>query len=162
MAETINVAGVALIKVDTGSSHALELLGYTRNGAECTFQVFMHDVHTDLDGGDDGPPTDSQELGQIATIRLELTKWDTAVSAKIECRQYGATAGTVLSPGVLMVGGLKTYRLLIHSATNPLNFPVVMFREPIELNKGTKYSTMILIGTAYRNASSVLYNATTS
>lgn len=162
MAETINVAGLAAIKVDTGSVNALELLGYTRNGAEASFQAFMHDVHTDLDGGDDGPPSDMQELGQIATIRLELTKYDAAVLAKVECRQYGGTAGTVATPGALMFGGSKSYRLLIHSPTAPLNFPRVVFREPIEINKGTKFSTLILIGTAYKNASAVLYNTTTS
>lgn len=162
MAAAIQVAGLATIKVDTGSSNALETLGITRNGAEITDNGYFLDVHTDTDGGDDGPPTDIQYLGQTATIRLELTKYDEAVAAKLRPRLYGGTDGVVGTVGSLLIGGSKTYRLLIHSVTDPYNFPVVVFREPIEINKGTKFSTLLIVGTAYRNGSSVLRNATTS
>ncbi len=162
MARAIVVAGLAICKVDTGVSNALEDLGVSRNGVEITDNGYFLDVHTDEDGGDDGPPTDVQFLGQTATIRMELTKYDTAVRAKIDSRMYGGTSGTVGTVGTLMQGGSKTFRLLIHSTSEPYNFPVVVFREPIEINKGTKFSTLLVIGTAYRNGSSVLRNATTS
>ena len=162
MAAAIQVAGLATITVDTGSAHALETLGYTQNGASVRFNGFFLDVHTDENGGDDGPPTDVQYLGETADITLDFTKFDTTVADKIRPRIYGGSAGTVGSVGTLMSGSSSTYRLCINSPTTPLNFPVVIFREPIEINKGTKYSTWRLVGTAYKNGSNVLYNATVS
>lgn len=162
MARSIHVAGLAICKVDTGTSNALEELGVTDNGVEIIDNGYFYDVHTDEDGGDEGPPTDVQFLGQTCTIRMLLHKYDEATRVKIGSRQYGGTDGTVGTVGTLMIGGSKTFRLLIHSTTQPYNFPVTMFREPIEINKGTKFSKLLVIGTAYKNGSSVLRNSTTS
>lgn len=163
MAATINVAGLASCNFDTGTSNALELLGYTRNGVEITDNGYFLDVHTDLDGGDDGPPSDSQYLGGTCTIRMEFTKYDDAVRAKIDTRLYGGTSGTNGAAGTLMIQGAKTFRVCIFTPTTPYNFPICMLRDPIDLNKGTKYSTLVIIATAYRNSSTgVVRNSTTS
>jgi hypothetical protein len=163
MAAIINVAGATPISVDTGGSHALEVLGLTRDGGMVTFEPYMLDIHTDGEGGENGAPADVQFLGEVAKIHLEFTKWDEAVADKIRPRAYGGTAGTVPTLGQLMIGGSLTYRLLLFSTTRPYNFPIVMFRDPHEINKGTKYSTWTIDATAYRNQTTgVLYNATTS
>lgn len=159
MANQVNIAGLAAIKVDTGAAHALELLGYTRDGAQITFDGFFHDVPTDENGGEAGPPTDVQYMGETAKITLRMSKYDPAVADKVVSRVYGTAAGTVSAVGTLMIGGGFTYRLLIHSPTTPFNFLTVMFREAIEINKGTKFSELLVVGTAYKNASNVLYNA---
>jgi len=161
MAVAINVAGLASVYVDTGGSNALELLGYTRNGVDITDNGYFLDVHTDVDGGDDGPPTDVQYLGGTITIRMEFTKYDDAIRAKIDTRLYGGTSGVNGAVGSLMRGGAKTYRLVINTPTTPYNFPIVIFRDPYELNKGTKFSTLVVIGTAYADSTTrVVRNAT--
>lgn len=162
MAATINVAGASPVYVDTGSAHALELLGYTADGCEIDFPGYFLDVPVDDHGGESGDPADVQYMGDTARIQLNLTKWDEAVADKIRPRLYGGSVGVVGTRGSLMIGGALTYRLLINSPTRPYNFPVVIFRDAHRINKGTKYSTWVNGGVAYPNASSVLYNATTS
>jgi hypothetical protein len=163
MALDINVAGACLIKVGTGSGGSLESLGYTRDGAQVTNEAYKVGVKTDDNGGENGPDTDVQNLGETVRIRIELTKWDEAIADKIRCRESGGTAGTVPTPGTLQIAGGKAFRLLLHSATRPLNFPICMFLEPIEINKGTKYSTLVIEAVAYKAiATGVLYNNTTT
>ena len=162
MTAAIQVAGAATIKVDTGSVNALEILGWTADGAHIDFEGFFLDVPTDENGGESGPPADIQYLGETARIRLELTKWDTTVEDKITSRVRGTSAGVVATPGTLLIGGGLTTRLLILTTARPINFPVCVFREPIEINKGTKYSRLVISATAYKNGSGVLHNATTS
>jgi len=161
MAIAVNVAGAAQIQVNTGGSFALETLGYTRNGADVTKEAFFLDVPGDANGGDDGPPIDIVYLGEIARIRLELTKWDNAIANKLRPRLYGGTLGQTGTPGTLMVGGSKTHRVLINTTNDDRNFPVCVLRMPIEINRGTKFSTLVLEFEAH-SVSGLLYNAVTS
>ena len=142
----VNVAGKALIKVGTGAGGALEDLGYTRNGADITKEAFWGEVHGDENGGDEGPPIGVQYFGEIARVRLELTKYDPAIFAKVEARLQGAQAGTVAAdaPGTLVIGGDKYIRLCIAATNAPINFPIAIPRGAIEVNKGTKFSTAVL------------------
>lgn len=163
MAIAIQIAGPALIKVDTGGSHALEDLGYTRDGAMVRFLNYLIDVPSDDAGGESGPPADIEYLGLAAQVTLDFTKFDSAVAAKVASKTYGGTAGTPATPGLLMIGGGYSYRLVIVTASGPYNFPCVVFREPDEINRGTKYSTWRLEANAYKNPSTgVLWNATTT
>lgn len=160
------VAGLASIEVDTGTGvpHAREVLGYTRDGAGIRFDGYWIDIPCDTHGGEQGPPSDIQILGETALITLDLTKWDEAVIAKIKQRAYGqVTEGLVTggagatAVGSLMIGGALTYRLIIGSLFDAFDFPVAIFREPIEINKGTKYSTYRVEATAYRHTDGYLY-----
>lgn len=148
--------------MDTGSAHALENLGYTRDGAQIRSDAYMLDVPSDDAGGESGPPADVQHLGEVMHIIMDLTKWDATILAKVTPRKYGGTAGTPGTPGSLLIGGGLTYRLIVYTAVTPLNFPCVIFREPYEFNRGTKFSTMRLEGTAYKNGSGLLYNNDTT
>lgn len=172
MAVAINVNGTALIKVGTGSAGALESLGYTRDGATIRLQDYFLDVKTDDTGGEAGPGSDTQYMGAMAHISLELTKWDVTISDKLVNRINATTTtltGTFTSAGTtptgalggLMIGSASYVRLLIHSPTRPLNFPVCVIREPIELNSGTKFSTLRIEAQAW-SVSGLLFNATTS
>jgi hypothetical protein len=160
VANQVNALGAALVKVDAGTG--LEIVGYTRNGADISERQFVIDVPGDENGGDEGPPIEIQDLGQIAHIRLEFTKWDPAVIDKIRARLKGGTAGSPAAAGTLVFAGSKDFRLLVHTTTRPMNFPRVTFREPIEHNMGTKYAILTLEGTAYKDGNGVLWNATTT
>lgn len=159
----VQVAGKALIKVGTGSAGALEDLGYTRNGADVTKEAYWGEIHGDEHGGDEGPPIDIQFFGEIARIRLELTKYDPATLAKVESRIASGTAGTIAAGdiGALMIGGSKAMRLLIAAASGPVNFPIAIPRGAIELNKGTKFTTAVLEFEAHRHPTTgLLYDST--
>jgi hypothetical protein len=145
---------------------SLKYLGHTRNGAEIEIREFTGDVPTDENAGEEGPPTDIQFFGAMATIRLDLTKYDdTAISA---IRQHLADsfavprAGWLPSEvGRLKISGTEMYRLLIrgtfnadHTKLTPeqaaiWNFPRCMFAEPKPVNVGSKFSSALLVATAY-------------
>lgn len=156
----VNVAGLTLIKVGTGGGGTLEDLGYTRNGAETTKEAFWLDVPGDENGGDEGPPVEIQFLGEIARVRLELTKYDPLILEKVAARVAGITAGTVSASdvGVLMFNASKSIRLALANSNMPRNFPRAIPRGAIELNRGTKFSTALLEFECHKNGSGVLYN----
>jgi hypothetical protein len=171
MATSIQVAGACLIKVGTGSAGALETLGYTRDGATIRLDGYFLDVKTDDAGGEAGPPADVQWLGQTAMIGLELTRWDDAIAEKFVNRVFGqTTAGSITvanaPTGSLMITGSFGHRLcLIPSVGRAYNFPYAFFREAIEVNKGTKYSTMRVESYALavsNGTTSLLFNNSTS
>lgn len=162
MAIAVLTAGVCIVKVDTGAANALEELGRTVNGADSTKQAFWLDVPGDDNGGDAGPPIEIQFMGEIVRIRLEMSKWDTAIRNKVTSRLYGGTAGTPGTAGTLMFADSKTYRLLLHSTTDPRNFLRTIPRGDIEQNRGTKWSRLVSEWEAHKNASGVLYNSTTT
>lgn len=167
MASTVHVAGVAQIKLDTGASNALEELGFTINGAEIREEIFMENVPGDENGGDAGPPIDVQYFGEIHHVRLELSKWDAAIAAKVLPVLYGGSAGVLGTAGTLMAGGSKTFRLLINAATEPRNYLKAFLRNQKETNKGTKFSRLVLDFECHANGSvysggGTLYNTTVS
>ena len=158
MAEIVVVRGACQVRVATGEDSALETLGYTRNGADITLESMFLDVPGDQNGGDDGPPIDVQYLGDIARVRLELTKWDEAVADKLLPRLRGGTAGTPGAPGTLMFQDSKSYRLLLNSASEPRNFLRTFPRMPIEMNAGTKFTTLVIEFECHENENGILYN----
>jgi hypothetical protein len=162
MAATIQVAGLVTVKADTGSAHSLETLGYTENGVEIQENMFTYDVHGDENGGDQGPPIDVQNMGQVDIIRMTFTKWDDAVMAKIRPTAYGGTAGTSPTAGALAIQGSGTFRLLIDGVNFDRNYTTVIFREAKELNVGTKHSKAVVVAHGYKNASGVIWNTTMS
>jgi hypothetical protein len=160
MAATIQVAGLASVKVDSGVANAIELIGYTENGVEIQENQFTYDVHGDENGGDQGPPIDVQNLGQVDIIRMTFTKWDDAIMAKIRPAAKGGTAGTVPTPGALAIQGSGTFRLLIDAPNFDRNYTTVIFREAKEMNVGTKHSKAVIVAHGYKNASGVVWNTT--
>lgn len=159
MAVVINITGTAEIWMDDGLGGAMDVLGYTRNGAEVTLDASYLDVPGDQNGGDEGPPIDVQYLGEIARVRLELTKYD-VTNADLVRQRFGraaAVVGTPASPGSLVFGG--TFRLLIKSATAPYNFARAFPRAPIEVNRGTKFSTFICEFECHKDANGKLWDA---
>jgi hypothetical protein len=164
MATAVQQAGLMAVYVATGGTaySSMELLGYTRNGVESTKDGFHLDVHGDENGGDDGPPIEVQYLGEIVRVRLELTKYDAAVAAKITPRVAGGTAGTPSTAGTLLFAGTKTYRVVLYNAAGSRNYPRCIMRAPIEINRGTKFSTLIVEFEAHKNSTGILYDTSTT
>ncbi len=164
MAYLIQVPGPALVKTGTGTVGALQDLGYTRNGAGLSFEGLFQDVPSDDMGGDAGPPADVLYHGEIARIRLELTKWDADVVEILNGRLRGlATPGTPSFPGKLMFAGGYDIRLLILTATKPYNFPRTIIRQPIQLpDRGSKFSVVVVEFEAHVDGTGVLWNHTST
>ena len=142
----VNVAGLASIYV-SGS-----LFGYTQDGARITTEGHAINIPGDENGGDDGPPVEIQYLGETARVRLEMTKWDPSVQAALESRLNSGTPGTPGVTGTLVFTSGAYYRLTIASPITPRNFPcATLERTPMEINKGTKYSRLIVEFECYKN-----------
>jgi hypothetical protein len=177
----VNVPGLALVRVNTnanqrsdasGSAQASatnRLLGYSRNGIDITHEAFFLDVPGDYYGGDDGPPIDIQHLGEISRVRMELTKWDMDTLALIRSRIRGVAAGIINTPGRLMFAGSECFGLLISTADAGyrIGWDLAIPRMPIEENRGTKFSTLIMEWECHGNqeldnaASNQLYSIAT-
>lgn len=155
MSATPHVAGAALVKMDDYTGPGLRTLGYTREGAETENEPFFLDIPGDENGGDAGPPIEIQYLGEIARIRLELTKWDSAIYTLIESNVPTGTAGQPgsVTPGTLLLSGTKFYRICLAAATEPRNFPCCIPRGARTINKGTKFSTAVIEFECYKHPS---------
>lgn len=172
MAQGPVVEGACEVKVDTGSARALQSFGWTANGAQVTRRRLTVDIPGDQNGGDDGVPIDIQEMGGFYTVRLEMTKWETSIEAKIRTlvNQQGSGAfaslvlGTVPTPGSLIVSNSAYFRLLLlpTDSARAMNFLAAIPRDdPYEINKGTKFSRLVLSFTCYP-ISGVIWNTTTT
>lgn len=162
MAAAVQVPGAALIKIDAQQGAGLESLGYTINGADITHETFWGNVPGDQNGGDEGPPIAIQYFGEIARVRLELSKWDSAVAAKIEARVTDKSAGVIGTAGDLLDGtGSNHCRLVIASASLPRNFLFAIPRDAIEQNRGSKFARLVLNFECHA-LSGTLWNTTTS
>ena len=173
MTVAVKTAGLAAIYIgNKGDSFgSMSLLGYTRNGADTSTEAFYEDVHGDANGGDSGPPIEVQFLGEIARVRLELTKWDSTVADNVASRSSAVAAGGgTVDPGTLLFanGSLTMYRVLVWAPNMPINYPCCMVRAPIEVNRGTKFSTLVLEFEAHKDnvsgssTENTLYNQNTA
>ena len=165
MATIVQVAGKVTVKVGMGDSAAVEL-GFTRNGVQYTEEGFYGDVPGDEYGGDEGPPIDVQYFGEVHRIRCELTKYDATVAKQVTAKVAGAAAGTPADPGTLYFAQAKYMRVGC-SGTNPAgvnhirNYPYCIPRMPVELNAGTKFSTLVIEFEAHKKpGQSTMYTET--
>jgi len=168
MAQQIQVAKVTTVKVDTGDGSGLQTLGQALDMPETRDQSFMHDVPGDSHGGPQGPPIDIQFLGRIVHVRCELSKFDKTVADQIRARLAANTEalkGTVQTAdiGTLMIQDAKYMRVLLSNTNDPMNFPICIVRNPIEIAHGTKFSSIVLEFEAHRNQTTgVIYNTLNS
>ncbi len=164
MSQTTFVAGYCQLRVDTGSNHALADLGITVNGVTITERKYLSPVFCDIKGGEEGGPTDKQMMDQMDIITIDMIRWDASVVETLRERMMASTsAGTVGTPGTLLIGGGYSSRLLINSVGLVRNYPIVLFSDPTEYTVGTKATRMRMTGEAYKNETTgVLWNASAS
>jgi hypothetical protein len=134
------VAGPVEIWVGTGTSEALEFLGWTVNGVSIQERPFIAPVVSDEYGGSAGPPSDYQLMGVQHRISLELSKYQAGVLAKLD-RFYNSIAlgSGFAGVGMLMDCGGLTTRLLMRSgpAGSPTfirNYTQTLVIDPVELS----------------------------
>lgn len=162
MAATIIVPGACTVKVDTGSSHALETLGLTVGGVQIEEEIYTGEVKGDENGGEEGPPIDIQYFGEVHRVTLELNKTDMAVLAKVLPGLYGGTEGVTGTPGSLLSAGGLYYRLLLASALYPRNYLRAFLRGPAKsCNRSTKHAVQRLVFECHAWGGT-LYNTTIS
>lgn len=157
-----NVAGAVQVWVGTGTSAALEFLGYTINGVEMEELTFMSNVPSDRAGGTEGPPVDVQHMGDLHYIRLELGQFYESILAKIRARLNGATEASSHTPGTLLACGGYYYRLLLWGPNYTRNYLAAIPRGAIRMNAGTQFSRAMVEFECHRNSSGVLWNTTTT
>src|SRR5262245_32056602 len=141
MSATPQNHGKAAILVDTGSSNALELLGYTRNGADVSTEGFWIDIPGDENGGDSGPPIEIQYLPEMARVRLEFTKFDQTVMDKVlrKLNTLTKVAGSIGVAGTFVFANAYSFRLVIDTPTQPRNFWRAVPRAPTQRNMGVRF-----------------------
>lgn len=149
MAEIVQVPGPCEILVGTGSTAALEHLGWTVGGAEIEEQVKLAEVFGDQNGGEEGLPIEWQHLGCMDVVTLEFSKLDFTVAQKVSQRinpglsSYGGTiaAGTSPTPGTLILATTSYYRLLLNPTNSTFirNYLIGIPIDPITSNIGTRF-----------------------
>ncbi len=146
--------GPAHVRVGTASSGALEDLGYTARGADVRIQGYVVNIPGDENGGEQGPPIDRQHLGTIAIVRIELTKFDPAVLAKLKAGLRAVAPGAIPDAGTLIFNDARHFQLLIDAPGDPHWFPRAELAEnPREYNLGVLYQRAVLEFTCYRDPS---------
>ena len=129
------VIGPVLVKYNSAE------LGYTRDGVRVSVEPKLLDVPCDTHGGEAGAPSDIQVMGGIARINCEFTKFDKTQIDALTAFVRGGQAGTLPAFGTLLRQDGKTAPLVLAGSAETLTFGVAFVRNPIESNKGTRYST---------------------
>jgi hypothetical protein len=147
MADAVQVSGKVAInlqfRVVAGLSHpvGLQKLGEQMDMTEPEHQVFLHNVPGDRNGGPEGPPIEIQWLGEIVKVKCDMSRWDPTVWDFARKMGVKAAMGTILDAdvGKLILAG-RAVRLILISATRPINFPCAIIRNPYTYGMGTKFS----------------------
>ena len=135
------VAGPLQVWVDTGSSNALEFLGWTTNGASIEQTAFQTPVFSDENGGEQGQPVDYQLFGNQHRVSLELSKFQSAVLAKLDARYNPAVDAGDIGVGMLLNCTSGKFRLLLWAPNFVRNYPNSYVLEPIEQSPiGSQYT----------------------
>jgi hypothetical protein len=108
----------------------MQFLGVTRNGIEINEQAFISELKSDYGGGEQGPPTDYQYLGEMHSIVAELAQWNPEVLAVLETRVNAAYALTRTKGQLLRCSGAY-FRVLFLAANFGRNYTNVYINEPI-------------------------------
>ena len=163
MAMEVHVNGPALVRIAPAATGVLADLGYTRNGAQLSFEQKIVEIPGDENGGDDGFPIEYQLMGEMCRVRLEFTRWDESVANLLFKRGINAaTLGTPSAVGTLVFSNVYDLRLLISATLSAdiYNFPRAVALQPIDINKGTKFSSLICDFWCFKSAAGVLWNTT--
>ena len=130
--------GACEILVDTGTSNALETLGYSNDNVRIRQQRFTHKIYGDQNGGSEGIPLDIQNLGAIHIVQFELVNFDIDVFNKCEAAAYGVTEGETGTVGQFLSN--TEFRLLLkpESGVEPRNYLKAAPYQSIDWSLGVK------------------------
>lgn len=157
------VAGPCEIWVDTAADRALEFLGWSINGVTIEEIAYHSEIHSDQNGGEQGPPVDYQLFGHQHRISMELSKFQSAVLAKLAPRFHPLTDAGAVNVGMLLGCSTATFRLLLLAPNFTRNYPTCVIPDPIEMSPiGSQASRARLSFTANQGIGGVLWDTTES
>jgi len=139
------VAGPVLVKYNEAT------IGYSRDGVTIRIEPRWLDVHSDDFGGASGAPADAQIMGAIATIQADLTKYDNAEALKLTSFEKAGAAGVLPQLGTLIRQESEFATLLLDGKNQDFTFDVAFMRQAQEVNKGTRFSTLVIGWEAWIN-----------
>jgi len=129
------VNGTALVSVGTGTSGALEVLGYTQDGVDIDITEITEDIMTDVMGR---APQDVQAMGMTARIVCAFIALDRTVLAKITGRGDRTAVGQVNTPGLVLGAAGHLFRVGIAS---PFDTPWSFSKCLVRPGFGTRLAT---------------------
>ena len=147
----VNV-GLIHVKIAYPFNSTLVTLGIAHDQIQISEQKFFHEAHSDANGGQSGPPTELQYLGEIHTVRMRLAAF-TASSVNLLRKLTNTTLGTI---DQAQIGAFQltnySVRLLLDTPTesDALNYLCAMPQTPMEIGVGTKYSEWDVQFTCHR------------
>lgn len=128
-------------------------LGIATDTIDISPQPYFFDIHTDRNGGQAGPPTEVQYLGEIVNINMVLATWNPLAYTALRRNLVNATRGVILQSEVgSMMLRTRSIRLLINTADtdNVRNFWCCLVRQAHRVGMGTKWAELHVSLTAYR------------
>ena len=162
MAISRNVACKVLVKADTGSSNALESLGYSIGGVNIEERPFNEPIHSDENGGPQGPPVDIIHHGEMHVITFDMVSYDAAVAAKLKAFRGTTDGSAAATPCGLLFADSGTHRILLLGSSFTRNYLRCVVSASNLGQVGSHASVFRVTIEAYMNASNVLWNTTTS
>lgn len=157
------VAGPCEIWVNTGTTSALEFLGWSLNGVTIQEVAYHAPIHSDENGGTLGPPTDYQLFGHQHRISMELSKFQDAVLARLDPRFNPNATTENVGVGMLLACTTASFRLLLKAPNFLRNYLSTVILDPIELSPiGSQATRARVTFTASVAIGGTLWNRTTS
>lgn len=138
--------GLVDIKIAFPFTGTLVQLGHATDMIQYHKQPFYHDVPGDRNGGHQGPPIESQFLGEIIDISFSLSSFAAAGITLLEKRGLLTTVGTIPQDVIGdFVMTTTSMRLLLHTEAtgDTRNFWCAIPRQPYQVAVGTKFSEWI-------------------
>jgi len=160
------VAGPISVWANIGAASALTQLGWTLNGINIEAIGFISPIHSDENGGEQGPPIDFQLMGQQHRITLELSKPVMTAMALLEPFYNPNTSSANIGVGMLLGCSTAWFRLLLMSPGGGTafvrNYPYCTILEPIDYSPIGSQATRARVTFTANTIGGVLYNNTNS
>ena len=140
-----NVAGPIDIWVSTGSNGIYEQLGRSINGVQVADNPFIVPVHSDTNGGEQGPPVDYQFLGKQGFLSCEMAQYNESIMDKVRARipvnsLNSGNAAVTFSAGMLLGCAGAFFRVILYSPNWTRRYLGCIPIEPMQFNVGVIHS----------------------
>jgi hypothetical protein len=119
-------------------------LGFSQDGAQISYDARWGDIFSDDWGGAGGAPADTQLLGLVGSVNVDLTKYDAAEVEKLASFIAGGDGKTLPPLGTFIRQDSKFASLVLDGTNKVYTFATAFPRQPQSLNAGTKFSTFNL------------------
>lgn len=119
-------------------------LGYSRDGVNIRFEPRYGDIFSDDYGGSGGAPADTQLLGAIGIVTVDFPKYEQSEIHRLTSFEKAGTEGVLPQLGTLIRQEQEYAALFLDGKNEDFLFPIAFARQPMEVNKGTRFSTWVM------------------